>query len=76
MATAAQSNPNVLRGYDAHDDNSRAAQLRADKWMIAGTLLMGTAILGFIGFPLFLRGLMLQREAQRAGFRYARSSSP
>ena len=67
MATPGQSTPNVLKGYDEHDDSSRAAQLRADKWMIAGTLLMGTAILGFIGFPLFLRGLMLQREAQRSG---------
>ena len=28
---------------------------------------MGTAVLGFFGFPLFLRGLALQVKAQRAG---------
>ena len=53
--------------FEDHMEQSRLAQKQADKWMIAGTLLMGTAILGFIGFPLFVRGLMLQRDAQRAG---------
>ena len=28
---------------------------------------MGTLILGFIGFPLFIRGLLMLRRAQREG---------
>jgi len=60
MATA-------LAGYDAHMGDSNAAQWRADKWMIAGTLLMGTGILGLIGFPIFLYGLQLQVKAAKAG---------
>lgn len=55
------------RGLDAHYDQSREAQRQADKWMISGAVFMGTAILGLIGLPLFLRGLMLQIKAQRAG---------
>lgn len=54
-------------GYDAHHDSSRQAQWQADKWMIAGTFFMGTAILGLIGLPLFIWGLMLQIRAQKAG---------
>jgi len=53
--------------YDDHVLASRKAQWDADKWMIAGTILMGTAILGMFGLPLFLRGLFLQRRAQRTG---------
>lgn len=53
--------------YDAHQDRSRQAQLQADKWLIAGSVFMGTAILGLIGLPLFLRGLALQVRAQKAG---------
>jgi hypothetical protein len=54
-------------GLDDHADESRLAQREADKWMIAGTILMGTAILGIFGLPLFLRGLSLQRRAQKSG---------
>lgn len=54
-------------GYDAHQESSKSAQTRADKWMIGGTLLMGTGVLGLIGFPLFLRGLQLQIAAAKAG---------
>ena len=53
--------------YDAHHDTSRLAQRRADRWMIAGTLFMGTAILGLIGLPLFIRGMFLQISAQKKG---------
>jgi hypothetical protein len=67
MSTTTQKHPGAFGAYDLHQDHSSDAQRRADKWMIAGTLLMGSAILGFIGFPLFLRGLWLQRQAARAG---------
>ena len=48
-------------------DRSRDAQRRADKWMLPGAVLMTTAILGPIGFPLFLKGMSVQRKAQLAG---------
>src|SRR3546814_3359912 len=54
-------------GYDAHQEASKSAQKRADRWMIGGTLLMGTGALGLFGFPLFLRGLRLQMAAAKAG---------
>ena len=57
----------VTSGADEHDDASRAAQRRADKWMIAGALCMGMWIPGLIGFPIFMRGVWLQRQALRAG---------
>ncbi len=52
---------------DAHDDQSRRAQWQADKWMIWGSVFMGTAILGLFGLPLFMYGLMLQMRAAKAG---------
>jgi len=55
------------RGYNAHQAESRRAQWRADKWLMAGSFFMGTAVLGIIGLPLFLRGLALQVAAQREG---------
>jgi hypothetical protein len=54
-------------GYDEHADASKRAQREADKWLISGTILMGTAVLGIFGLPLFLRGLSLLRKAQREG---------
>jgi len=54
-------------GYDDHVAESKEAQRGADKWMISGTILMGTAILGIFGLPLFLRGLFLQRRSQLSG---------
>lgn len=53
--------------YDDQVDESRREQRRADKWMIAGVVLMGTAVLGIFGLPLFLKGLSIQRKGQRAG---------
>jgi hypothetical protein len=35
--------------------------------MMSGAVLMGAAILGLIGLPLFLRGVYLQVQAQRSG---------
>jgi hypothetical protein len=62
---------NALRAggaaYDDHQERSREAQWQADKWMMAGSAFMGTAIFGLIGLPLFFRGLLLQNRAQRAG---------
>ena len=56
-----------MNTYDDHQEKSREAQRRADRWLIAGTITMGSAVLGCVGFPLFLRGLWLQRRAQIAG---------
>jgi hypothetical protein len=53
--------------YDDHLERSRRAQREADRWLLSGTILMGTLVLGLVGFPLFLRGLQLQAKAQRAG---------
>jgi len=50
-----------------HDEASRQAQRRADKWMIVGAALMGMWAPGLIGFPIFMRGIWLQRQALRAG---------
>ncbi len=50
-----------------HDERSRSAQRRADLWMIGGSMLIGSAVLGIFGLPLFFRGLWLQRRAQRDG---------
>jgi hypothetical protein len=50
-----------------HHDESRLAQRRADKWMITGAALMGMWAPGLIGFPIFMRGVWLQRQALRAG---------
>jgi hypothetical protein len=52
---------------DAHHQESRQAQRRADKWMMVGVFFMGTAVLGLIGLPFFLRGLQLQSQASKAG---------
>lgn len=56
--------PNV---YDDHQERSHEAQWQADKWLMAGSFFMGTAILGLIGLPLFLRGLVLQIRAHKTG---------
>src|SRR5262249_40308626 len=52
---------------DEQLDQGRLAQRRADKWLIAGALLMGANVPGIFGLPLFLYGLALLRRAQRAG---------
>ncbi|SUA04661.1 Uncharacterised protein [Mycolicibacterium fortuitum] len=54
-------------GLDEHLDASHRAQRQADKWLISGSLLIGTATLGIFGLPLFLRGVWLLRKAQRDG---------
>ena len=54
-------------GLDDHMEQSRLAQRQADKWLISGSFLIGTAALGIFGLPLFLRGVWLQRKAQRDG---------
>ena len=46
---------------------SQAAQRQADKWLISGSLLIGTAALGIFGLSLFLRGVWLLRRAHRDG---------
>ena len=53
---------------DEHMEQSALAQRQADRWLICGSLLIGTAALGVFGLPLFLRGVWLLRRAQRDGF--------
>ena len=55
-------------GLEEHHEESRLAQRRADKWMIVGAGLMGMWAPGLIGFPIFMRGVWLQRQALRAGY--------
>ena len=57
----------LATGLDEHLETSRLAQRQADKWLISGSLLIGTAALGIFGLPLFLRGLWLLRKAQHDG---------
>jgi hypothetical protein len=59
--------PGLSTSYDEHHEKSRQAQAKADKWLIAGTIIIGTGILGFIGFPIFVRGLTMLRKASREG---------
>jgi hypothetical protein len=62
--TADSHGPN---GLEDLYEKSRQAQRRADKWMIVGAGLMGMFAPGILGFPIFLRGVWLQRQALRAG---------
>ncbi|BBZ24411.1 hypothetical protein MHIB_28290 [Mycolicibacter hiberniae] len=66
MRTASQQHHDGL-GLDEHLELSHAAQRRADRWLISGGMLIGTAAAGVFGLPLFLRGIWLQRKAQRDG---------
>jgi len=50
-----------------HIEQSRLAERSADKWLIAGTLLMGTNAAGILGLPLFLWGLKKMRDASSSG---------
>jgi hypothetical protein len=56
-----------VSSLDDHYEQSRQAQRQADLWLMSGTILMGTLVLGPLGFPLFLRGLSLQIKAQQVG---------
>jgi hypothetical protein len=67
MASITQGSPG-FGAYDTHQADSAAAQWKADKWMIAGTILMGTGVLGIIGLPMFFYGMHLQKLAARAGY--------
>ncbi len=58
---------NVSVTYDEHVDASRAAQRQADRWLIIGSILMGTLVLGPLGLPIFCRGVVLIRRAERSG---------
>jgi hypothetical protein len=66
-ATAPTSGVRPDLSFEEHVDESRLAQRHADKWLISGGLLIGTAALGVLGLPLFLRGVWLLRRAQKAG---------
>lgn len=52
---------------DDHLEESRSSQRRADKWLIAGAVLMGANVPGIFGLPLFLYGLALLRRALKSG---------
>ncbi|WP_412457937.1 hypothetical protein [Mycolicibacterium monacense] len=66
-AAKVASPPMSASGLDEHMAASQRAQRQADKWLISGGLLIGTAALGIFGLPLFLRGVWLLRKAQRDG---------
>src|SRR4026208_1205731 len=57
----------VPSAYDDHQTASREAQRKADSWMLPGALWRTTAVLGPIGFPLFLKGMAEQRKALLQG---------
>ncbi|BCO35900.1 hypothetical protein BMW24_008135 [Mycobacterium heckeshornense] len=61
------ASPAASLSFDQHQDESRRAQRQADRWLIAGTILMGTLVLGLVGLPVFCRGAYLLRRAQLAG---------
>lgn len=65
--TAPPSASGGVLTLDDHDEETRKAQWSADKWLIAGTLLMGTNAAGIFGLPLFLWGLKKLRDASRSG---------
>ena len=67
LATAASSPTAGSLMLDDQLERSRLAQRRADKWLIAGTLLMGANVPGIVGLPLFLYGLVLLRRASKSG---------
>ena len=50
-------------GLEDHHDESHRAQRHADKWMIVGAALMGMWAPGLIGFPIFMRGVWLDRKS-------------
>ena len=58
---------NSTVSLDEHHEESKRAQRQADRWLIVGTVLMGTLVLGPIGLPIFCRGVVLFRRAARAG---------
>jgi hypothetical protein len=66
-ATVPTSGVRPGSSLDEHMEESRLAQRHADKWLISGSFLIGTAALGIFGLPLFLRGVWLLRRAQKAG---------
>lgn len=53
--------------YDDHHERSAAAQKQADRWLLAGTVMMGATVPGIPGLICFMRGLALQIKAQQAG---------
>ncbi len=67
MTASSVSSADGPAGLDDHHEQSRLAQRRADKWMIVGAALMGMWVPGLIGFPIFMRGVWLQRQALRSG---------
>ncbi|PRC51359.1 hypothetical protein C6A85_64520, partial [Mycobacterium sp. ITM-2017-0098] len=60
--------PESSIGLEEHHDESRLAQRRADDHPLVGAALMGMWAPGLIGFPIFMRGVWLQRQALRAGY--------
>lgn len=57
----------VSGDYEDHLAESQRVQRRADKFLIAGTLLMGATLPGLLGLPLFLYGLVILRRANKQG---------
>lgn len=54
--------------YEEHLAASKAVQKDADKWLLAGSIGMGSMIFGLIGLPMFLYGLHKMNNAAKAGY--------
>ena len=77
----------LVERHEAHIHSSRGSPLRststteepeaqskADKWMIGGTIIIGTGILGFFGFPIFVGGSACCARRRAKACRCGRSS--
>lgn len=58
--------PNSL-SYEDHMAESKRVQRKADIYLMIGGFLMGTLVLGVIGFPIFFYGLTILRRAGKEG---------
>jgi hypothetical protein len=52
---------------DEHVQLSRQIQKQADKWLIAGSVLIGATLTGLLGLAVFMRGIGILRRAERTG---------
>ena len=53
--------------YEDHMAESKRVQRKADIYLMIGGFLMGTLVLGVIGFPIFFYGLTILRRAGKEG---------
>jgi hypothetical protein len=66
-AHGAAREASAAASFDEHIEESQRAQRQADRWLIPGSVLIGSAALGVFGLPLFFRGVWLLHKAQQRG---------